>query len=96
MAGGSPLWNEAFILGHARSTALLRWKEALFICAQQTNSPSLQLDSTIIRATGFLSSIQPTTVANHSNASFRQDSTTNHNFNNQHNIPITSGLVLAE
>ena len=97
MAGGSPLWNEASILGNARSTAILRWKEALFICAQQTiNSPSLQLNSTIIRATGFLDSIQPNTVSTSSNASFQQNSTTNHGINHQRNTPFTSGVVLAE
>src|SRR5215813_10147249 len=82
---GSPLWDEAFILGQARSTHLLRWKEALFIHARQTiNQPSLQLNSSIITATGFHTTIQ-TTVNLHSSTTFQQAS--NHASNNLHFIP---------
>ena len=60
MSGGMPLWSEASILGQARTTTLLRWKEALFIHLHHTiNQPSLLLNPTLIQATGLGTNTQP-------------------------------------
>ena len=49
MAGGQLIWNQAAIIGHARNTSLLRWKEAVCIHANRPiNRPSLLLDSMIL------------------------------------------------
>jgi len=56
MSGGQPIWKDATIIGTARNTSLLRWKEALFIHSHHTvNQPSVQLNSTLIQATGIKS-----------------------------------------
>jgi len=62
MSGGQPIWKDATIVGTARNTSLLRWKEALFIHSHHTvNQPSVQLNSTLIQATGIKYSTTSTT-----------------------------------
>src|SRR5215813_9690400 len=53
ISGGKPDWPAASIIGHAKHTSLLRWKEALLIHTSHTiNQPSLQINPTISQATG--------------------------------------------
>jgi len=53
ISGNQPIWEAASIIGHAKHTSLLRWKEALFIHSNPTiNQPSMQLNPTILHATG--------------------------------------------
>src|SRR5215813_13103424 len=48
------------ILGHARNSTLLRWKEAIYIHTNKPiNQPSLLLNHTILRATNLLASRLP-------------------------------------
>ena len=67
MSGCQPQWQGISILGHAKQPSLLRWKEALFIYSKPAiNHPSLQLNSTILRATGLKpgsSTAPPTSVS---------------------------------
>ena len=60
MAGGRPIWTDSNILGHARNSTLLRWKEAIYIHTNQPiNQPSLLLNHTILRATNLMASRLP-------------------------------------
>ena len=96
MSGGSPLWSEATILGQARNTSLLRWKEALFIHARHTiNQPSLQLNPTILRATGFRTFISHSIDNSTATRPNNHVPVSNNSSSSNRDLPGSSNLVLA-